>query len=121
MTQTELAFYRQRLENLRGRLSHDESRVRNEALQPTGGESGGGLSNVPLHLADLGTHAAEENVNFALAENQAAIIEQIDLALARIEQGTYSRCEGFGKDIPSGRLEVVPYARCCVACAEKQG
>jgi RNA polymerase-binding transcription factor DksA len=120
MTQTELTIYRRRLEELLGRLRRDESRVMGEALQPAGGESGGGLSNVPVHLADLGTHAAEEDVNFSLAENEAGIIEQIDLALARIGQGTFGRCEGCGKDIPKERLEAVPYTRYCVGCAEKQ-
>jgi RNA polymerase-binding transcription factor DksA len=38
----------------------------------------------------------------------------------RIRQGTYGVCEGCGERIPSGRLEAVPEATRCVACAERE-
>ncbi len=40
-------------------------------------------------------------------------------ALERIDAGTYGVCENCNKKIPEGRLEVVPYTRYCVTCAEK--
>ena len=43
-------------------------------------------------------------------------IEQIDLALARIDEGTYGRCTGCQAEIPEERLEIRPFARTCVAC-----
>jgi DnaK suppressor protein len=43
-------------------------------------------------------------------------IEQIDVALARIEAGTYGRCTGCQAEIPEERLEVRPFASTCVAC-----
>jgi DnaK suppressor protein len=43
-------------------------------------------------------------------------IEQIDIALARIEAGTYGRCTGCQGEIPRERLEVRPFAGTCVAC-----
>ncbi|MCF6743187.1 conjugal transfer protein TraR [Blastococcus sp. KM273128] len=43
-------------------------------------------------------------------------IEEIDAALARIDEGTYGRCTGCGTAIPEERLELRPFARTCVAC-----
>ncbi|MEO3773033.1 TraR/DksA C4-type zinc finger protein [Micromonospora sp. B9E7] len=61
------------------------------------------------------------------AHNQAALlaaarrsIEQITGALGRISDGTYGLCERCRKSIPAERLEVLPHARFCVPCQEKQ-
>jgi RNA polymerase-binding transcription factor DksA len=43
-------------------------------------------------------------------------IADIDKALARIEAGTYGRCDGCGASIPEERLELRPMAGRCVAC-----
>ena len=34
-------------------------------------------------------------------------------------QGSFGQCEECEEDIPSARLEALPYARYCVACARK--
>ncbi|MEN6437169.1 MAG: TraR/DksA C4-type zinc finger protein, partial [Syntrophobacter sp.] len=50
-------------------------------------------------------------------------IEQIDLALSKMNLGEYGICESCGDDISPKRLEVLPWARLCVDCArdfEKQ-
>jgi RNA polymerase-binding transcription factor DksA len=119
MTQTEKAFYRRHLTALLARLARDESQLMGEALEPIGGEASGGLSDVPIHPADLGTRDAEQDVKLALLENEEDIIEQVDLALARIEQGAFGRCEACRGGIPRGRLRAVPYTPYCVDCARK--
>ena len=53
-----------------------------------------------------------------LDERAKREIEAIDLALTRIEAGSYGRCEGCGKDIPAARLEALPAATTCLACGE---
>lgn len=45
-------------------------------------------------------------------------IEAIDQALVRIDSGQYGRCEACGKDIPHSRLEALPAAATCMACAQ---
>lgn len=47
-------------------------------------------------------------------------IEQISGALRRIAEGTYGRCEKCDNPIPVERLEVLPHARFCVPCQERQ-
>lgn len=47
-------------------------------------------------------------------------IVQIEAALERIATGVFGRCELCGDGIPTGRLEVMPHARHCVACSAEQ-
>lgn len=61
------------------------------------------------------------------AHTQAAMIAatrqsmaQIDDALRRIDDGSYGSCAKCGAQIPSERLEVLPHARFCVPCQQKQ-
>lgn len=56
-----------------------------------------------------------------LADAAQAELEQVDAALARVDDGTYGVCAGCGKKIPQGRLQIRPFAEYCVACAEKRG
>jgi DnaK suppressor protein len=48
-------------------------------------------------------------------------IQEIDHALARVEDSTYGTCEACGSPIPFERLEAVPQARSCVACPRLAG
>ncbi|MEV6367271.1 TraR/DksA family transcriptional regulator [Micromonospora musae] len=47
-------------------------------------------------------------------------IEQIAGALRRIAEGSYGACERCQGDIPAERLEILPHARFCVPCQQKQ-
>jgi RNA polymerase-binding transcription factor DksA len=38
-----------------------------------------------------------------------------------MDDGTYGICECCGNKIPKQRLQVIPYAKMCVKCAEKNG
>ena len=46
-------------------------------------------------------------------------LEQIELALRRIEDKTYGMCTSCEEDISVRRLEVLPYATLCVSCQEE--
>lgn len=53
----------------------------------------------------------------ALGASNDGEIAEIDAALARIEAGTYGRCEVDGGDIDPARLEALPYTRLCAVHA----
>jgi len=55
-----------------------------------------------------------------LIENEEKIIEEVNAALERIEQGTFGQCEGCRQAIAAERLEAVPYTRYCINCARKR-
>ncbi len=47
-----------------------------------------------------------------------AEIEEIDRALVKLGTEQYGRCEQCGKAIPQSRLEALPAAALCMACAQ---
>src|SRR5689334_17403799 len=67
-------------------------------------------------------HVQEEAVNdtmMALDERSRHLVEEIQAALGRIEDGTYGDCEVCGEPIHPARLEALPTARRCVRCQEE--
>ena len=50
---------------------------------------------------------------------EASQLGQIDLALKKIENGTYGICEDCGEEIPLVRLEALPFATQCIDCKRK--
>jgi DnaK suppressor protein len=117
MTKTELDSYREQLVNLQQRLRGDVSNLANEALRERGGD--GNLSNVPLHMADLGTDNNEQENTLSLLANEEQQLTAITEALERINQGRFGKCEECGTAIPRARLKELPFARFCVECARK--
>lgn len=113
----EIAAIQRRLTTLLKKLQGNLGTLRTEALQNTGGEASGGLSDVPLHPADLAGRQFEEDVSLALIGNEERLQAEVSAALSRIEQGSFGRCERCRKDIAKRRLETLPYTRFCAACA----
>ncbi len=119
----EVDTFRELLRNLRARLRGDLDQMTDEALrdQP---DSSGNLSNVPLHMADVGTENYDLEFTLSLIENEQGVLDQIYNALARIEAGTFGACEECSGPIAKPRLQAIPYARLCIECArelEKHG
>jgi len=75
------------------------------------------LSNMPIHMADMGSDSYEIENTIGLMSSERKILVAINEALDRIENGTYGVCEGEGEPIPKARLEAIPWARYCVNCA----
>lgn len=63
-----------------------------------------------------GTANVDRELDLVLSAQARAAVEEIDRALAKIEAGTYGRCERCGTEIPQARLEALPHAALCVAC-----
>jgi len=119
MTKVELEAFRLLLVKLRDRLKGDVTSLTAEALGNRGGGDGG-LSSMPIHMADLGSDAFEQENTLNLLANEQLQLEEIMDALDRIKQGTFGNCEDCATPVPKARLKEVPYTRYCVACARKQ-
>ena len=77
MTEAQADGHRQRLRVLADRLKGDMSGLRESALRGCGGETSGGISNAPLHLADLATDNSEQEVALGLLQNQQQVLNEI--------------------------------------------
>ncbi len=66
--------------------------------------------------ADAGTATFERERDLSLVNNLRDLMDRIDKALAKMEQGTYGLCDRCGKPIEKARLKALPYAALCVAC-----
>ena len=75
------------------------------------------LSNMPIHMADLGTDSYEIDNIIGLVDSERKILVEVNDSLSRIEDGTYGICEGRGEPIGKQRLKAIPWAKYCVACA----
>jgi DnaK suppressor protein len=115
----ELGAFRQTLQSLRSRLSGDLSQMTDEALGRENGSGTGNLSNVPLHMADVGTDNYDQEFTLGLIENEQETLDLVNEALERITRGTYGRCAECGEAISKPRLQALPYARNCIGCARK--
>jgi len=117
MTPEEVNEYRQRLTLMRAQLRNEVVEMADTALNKNRLETSGDLSSVPLHLADVGTDNFEQEFTLSLVQNSSETLEQIDLALERVKDGSYGICEGCECRIPKARLNAIPYASLCVKCA----
>ena len=69
------------------------------------------------HDPEGATIAFERSQVGALVRQARVHLDEIDAALARIEEGTYGTCERCGEPIGEGRIEARPVARTCIRCA----
>jgi DnaK suppressor protein len=113
----ELEHFRDLLLTKRRELVGDMSQMEREALRSAGGTN---LSNLPLHMADMGTDNYEQEFTLGLVEKDRNLLREINQALAKIQDGSYGICEGTGKPIGKVRLEIQPWSRFSVEYARQK-
>jgi RNA polymerase-binding protein DksA len=111
--------YRKRLEEEKERLEEliEEARIELEEARQT--ESSGERSPDPGN-AEAGSMKFEYEKELSMQQNSIDLLHKVENALIRIEKGEYGQCESCGNDIPTARLDALPYATLCVDCARKR-
>ena len=80
------------------------------------------LQNEPLREPDVTDRASSEtdwSIELRTRDRQRKLINKIDAALRRIEDGEYGYCEVTGEPISLGRLEARPIATMTLEAQEK--
>jgi DnaK suppressor protein len=72
------------------------------------------------HLGDVATATFDREMASTLEDNSTHVLNEIDAALARIEDGTFGTCSRCGKPIGTERLEALPWATLCIEDKRKQ-
>ncbi len=109
--------YRRLLAAIASRTRADAFGMEEQVHASSGGNGGSELSNVPMHLGDLGTDEFLYDMNATLLVNEQYIVTEARAALARLDAGAFGTCEACGQPIATPRLEAIPYTRFCVGCA----
>lgn len=122
MEKTKLEKYRKILLQKRKELVDHMETIKDSDMQHTTKDASGDHSSYAFHMADQGTDNMEREKSFFYAQRDGRLIYHIDMALERIEDGSYGRCHSCNEYISDARLEAVPHARMCIACksAEEQ-
>ncbi|MFO0793825.1 MAG: TraR/DksA C4-type zinc finger protein [Candidatus Brocadiaceae bacterium] len=116
----EFAQYKKLLLSLRERLVGNVDSMQGEALKRSRQDASGDLSNVPIHMADVGTDNYERELMIELIQSGEASVRNIDSALEKMEEGSFGICEVCNKKIGKERLKAVPYAKLCIDCQREE-
>ena len=115
MTNTDLAIHREKLLALRASLLGDMTQIEDDALKDHSK-----TTSIPTDMEELGSDNAEQELTLDLLGSDKEILDQIEAAIQRIEDGSYGRCKECGEQIPKNRLDAIPYAADCERCAAQQ-
>lgn len=103
---------RRKLEEARRQLSHEATRK---------AEAGRNLGfDGAEDPADRAQETYEKEFLFSQSENETELLQMVNGALDRMNDGTYGKCLNCGGDIEPKRLEAVPWAHFCIACQQQK-
>ena len=122
MKAAELTQFKKALLELREKLMGNVNHMEDEALGKSGHEASGNLSNVPIHMADVGTDNYDRDLTIGLIQNGEDELRAIDEALEKIGKKIFGSCEGegCGKKISKARLTALPYVKLCIDCQRQE-
>lgn len=116
MDSNKLNYYKNRLISEKREITEAMEGMLENGLADSQGVEIQELSVIDNHPGDMGTEMFDKGRRFALIRNEQEIIDKIDDAIDRIENGNYGNCELCGREIPEERLEFMPYANTCIDC-----
>jgi RNA polymerase-binding protein DksA len=115
MSTTDITRFRDALHAERARVTAAIENLRHENPGSMEDETGDEVHD--QHIGDVATAMHDRELDYTLADNEEQLLEDIDAALARIDDGTYGICTNCGKPIGEDRLEALPWASLCIDCA----
>jgi RNA polymerase-binding transcription factor len=69
-------------------------------------------------IGDGTTEAVGRLTDIGIGGSLERVLERIERAVAKLDEGSYGMCDVCGDPIPSGRLRALPDAVLCLRCAE---
>ena len=120
LKKTELEQYRKLLEEFRKKIVGDLKHLEKDTLNQSQRDASGDLSGYSFHIADQATDNFDREFNLGLVSTEQQLLNQIDDAIRRVDEGAYGVCETCEKPISQKRLLAVPYARFCIKCQAEQ-
>lgn len=113
--ETDPGKFRRLLEAERARLEQLQGQFEGQGLrQRSGREDLSSLSAVDQHPADQGTETFDRERDLSIRDQVEGELAEVDMALRRLDEGTYGRCEACGRPIGAERLGAAPATRLCL-------
>ena len=72
------------------------------------------LSSSDQHPAELATETIERELDQSVVEHVKLELTELQVALAKLDDGKYGVCEACAEPISDARLEAMPAARYCI-------
>ena len=120
LKKTELERFKKLLEVSRKKISGDLAHLEKDTLNTSQRDASGDLSGYSLHMADIATDNFDREFNLGLASSEQQILNLIDEALRKMDEGRFGVCEVCSKVISQKRLLAVPYAKYCIKCQSEE-
>lgn len=120
LTKKELEHFKMVLEGRRMIIAGDVNQMEEEALKFSRQMASGDLSNMPIHMADLGSDNFEQEFTLSLIENEEGELRMVEKALSKIDDKSFGICEGCQNPIKKRRLKALPYAKLCMECKQNE-
>jgi len=111
MEEKDLLLFKKRLEEMKAEIDSDVEQTLNEMTSHTG--------NIP-DPNDRATVESDRSFELRIRGRERKLMDKIEEALLRIDDGTYGVCAGCGEDIAVKRLEARPVAKFCIDCKTRQ-
>ncbi|CAN5616477.1 TraR/DksA family transcriptional regulator [soil metagenome] len=114
------------LDKIRGDLAEERrgyeaqiAELEEESFQGTQSELTGEVG-IDEDFADAGSATFDREQALSIQNNVRDLIDQVNRALSRIEEGTYGACERCGRLIDPVRLEALPRTLLCQDCKRRE-
>jgi DnaK suppressor protein len=112
MDEKQLNFFKTVLLREKTRIEHNLQAsimdLQNNAEQPRGDQ------------IDEAVSLNQTSMSLRMKEREKKLLAKVNLALARIREGTFGECEDCGEEIGNKRLKARPVTTFCIVCKEKQ-
>lgn len=99
-------------------ITDEINHISSDTLKRSQKDASGDISGYSYHMADVATDNYDREFSLELAGNERKTLYEIDVALHRIDEGSFGICEGCSCLITKKRLKAVPYACSCIKCQE---
>lgn len=115
-----VGYYKKLLLDKREELLGDISHISEETLKKTQKDASGDISGYAFHMADVATDNYDREFSLGLASKEREVLQEINLALQKLQEGTFGLCESCKKPITQARLKAMPYASYCLKCQQSK-
>ena len=85
-----------------------------------GGDSGSGDDWDSRDPEERATQISSDTVDRRIADDDRNLLEKVNFALRRLDDGSYCNCANCGAPIPMARLMAKPSVSLCISCQEQK-